>query len=73
MVISRKQMILDLTVPFPKIFVYKDPIQREDWGYFDYSMILLDYSQESSWRTFFPNRKKETDTVPIILDREALT
>ena len=50
--ISRNQMILDLTVPFPKKSVYKNPSQREAWGTLDYSIILPDYIQESSWRTF---------------------
>jgi len=51
-------MILDLTAPFPKKSVYKYPSQREDWGYFDYSIILPDYAQESSWRTFFKRGKE---------------
>ena len=46
-------MILDLTTPFPKKYVYKNPSQREAWGSFDYSIILLDDIQDSSWRTFF--------------------
>ena len=58
MVISRKQMILDLTAPFLEKSVYKDPCQREARGSFDYSIILLDYSQESSWRAFFPRGKE---------------
>ena len=58
MVISRKQMILDLNVPFPKTFVYKYPSQRVAWRYFDYSIILPGYSQESSWRAFFPKGKE---------------
>ena len=61
MAISRKQMILDLTTHFPKNSVYKDPNQREAWGSFDYSMILGDYSQESSWREFFPRGKANWD------------
>ena len=65
-------MILDLTAPFPENSDYKDTTQREAWGSFENSRILPNYSQESSWRTFFLKRKKETDTVPIILDREAL-
>ena len=44
MVISSKQMILDLTAPFSKKPVYKNPIQREAWGSFDDSKILPDYS-----------------------------
>ena len=51
-------MILDLTAPFPKKYVYKDQSQRESWGSLDYSMILLDYSQESSWRASFPGGKE---------------
>ena len=56
MVKSRNQMILDLTAPLTEKSPYKNPIQREAWGssiLFGYSIILLDYSQESSWRTFF--------------------
>ena len=45
-------MILDLTKPFPENSNYKNPSQREDWGYFDYSIILPDDIQESSWRKF---------------------
>ena len=52
-------MILDLNAPFPKSSSYKDPRKREAWGYFDYSMILPDYSQESSWRAFFPRGKEK--------------
>ena len=58
MVISRKQMILDLISPFPKKCVYKDPSQRKAWGSFDYSMILPDYSRESSWRVYFLRGKE---------------
>ena len=50
-------MVLDLIAHFPKKYVYKDPSQREAWGSFDYSMILPGYSQESSWRAFFPRGK----------------
>ena len=46
-------MILDLTAPFPEKSVYKNPRQREAWGYFDYSIFLTHDIQESSWRTFF--------------------
>ena len=46
-------MTLDLTAPFPEKYVYKNPSQREAWGSLDYSIILLDDIQESSWRTFF--------------------
>ena len=63
-------MILDLTIHFLEKYSYKEPIQREDWGYFHYSMILPNYSQESFWRTYFPKRKE--DTGPVIPDREAL-
>ena len=59
MVISRKQMILDLTAPFPKMSFYKYPSQREAWGSFYYSIILPDYSQESSWRVFFLRGKEK--------------
>ena len=54
MVKSRNQMIRDLTAPLTKKFVYKFPSQREAWGYLPYFgvIILPDYSQESSWRTF---------------------
>ena len=57
MVISRNQMIIDLTAPFPEKYVYKNPSQREAWGSLDYSIILLDDIQESSWRTFFQREK----------------
>ena len=53
MSISRNQMILDLTAPFPKKSVYKNPSQREAWGSLADSIILPDDIQESSWRTFF--------------------
>ena len=59
MVISRKQMILDFTAPFHENSVYKDPSQREAWGSFYYSIILPDYSQQSSWRTFFLREKRK--------------
>ena len=36
--------------------------------------ILSDYySQDSSWRAFFPKRKRKTGTKLVILDREALS
>ena len=50
-------MILDLTAPLPEKFVYKNPGQREAWGYFDDSIILPNYSQESYWRAFFQRGK----------------
>ena len=53
MVILRNQMILDLTAPFLEKSVYRNTSQREAWGSFDYSIILPNYSQESSWRAFF--------------------
>ena len=59
MIISRKQLTLDLTAPFPEKSIYKDPRQREAWGYFDYSTILPDYFQESLWRTFFLRGKRK--------------
>ena len=65
-------MILDLTCPFPENYVYKYTRDRETWGSFDYSIILLDYSQESSWRTFFLRGKMRIDSEPDILVREAL-
>ena len=58
MVISRKQMIIDLIAYFLEKSIYKDPSQREAWGYFDYSMILPYYSQENSWSAFFPRGKE---------------
>ena len=51
-------MILDLTTPFHKMSFCKDPSQREAWEYFDYSIILPDCSQESSWRECFPRGKE---------------
>ena len=60
MVKSRNQMILDLTALLTEKSAYKNQSQREAWGSsFGDSIILLDYSQESSWRTVFPKRKKE--------------
>ena len=57
---------------FSKI-VYKERCQREAWGSFDFPSILPDYySQESSWRAFFPRGKRKTSTEPVIPDREAL-
>ena len=53
-------------------YAYKNPIQREAWGPFYYSIIVPDYSQESSWRTFFLREKKRIDSEPDIPDREAL-
>ena len=65
-------MILDLTAPLTENSAYKNPIQREAWGSFHYSIILPDYSQESSWRTFFLRGKKRIDTKHDIPYREAL-
>ena len=65
-------MILDLTTPLTEKSAYKNPRQREAWGSFVHSIILRDYSQESSWRTFFLRGKKETDTEPIIPDRKSI-
>ena len=65
-------MILDLTTPLTKKFAYKYPRQREAWGSFDYSIIPPDYSQETSWRTFFLRGKRRTDKKPNIPDRKAL-
>ena len=52
-------MILDLIAPLTEKYSYKNPSEREAWGYFCYSIILPDYSQENSWRTFFLRGKKE--------------
>ena len=76
-VISRNKMILDLTAPFPQKSVYKDPSQREAWGWSFYisledSIILHDNIQERSWRIFFLRGKRKTDTEPDIPYREAL-
>ena len=38
MVNSRNQIILDLTDPFLEKSVYKNPSQREAWGYLDDSI-----------------------------------
>ena len=59
MSISRNQLILDLTAPFPEKSVYKYPSQGEAWGSFDYSIILLDYSQEIFWRAFVLRGKRK--------------
>ena len=39
---------------------------------FCYSIILPDYFQESSWRTFFLRGKRRIDSEPDIQVREAL-
>ena len=58
---SRSQMILDLTAPLTEKYAYKEPSKREAWrsSMFLVIHILPDYSQESSWRTFFAERKNE--------------
>ena len=33
MVITRNQMILDLTTPLTEKYAYKNPSQRKDWGH----------------------------------------
>ena len=58
-------MNLDLTAPFPEKYVYKSPSQREAWGSLDYSIILPDYSQESSWRNFFLRGKRKPIQNPL--------
>ena len=65
-------MILDLTAPLTEKYSYINPSEREAWGYFCYSIILPDYSQESSWKTFFLGGKRRIDPEPDIPDREAL-
>ena len=65
-------MILDLTAPLTKNSTYKNPSQREAWGYFCYSIILSDYSQESSWRTFFLRGKMRIDLEHDIPVKESL-
>ena len=65
-------MILGLTAPLSEKSSYKIPSQREAWGSFCCSIILPDYSQESSWRRLFLRGKKEIDTELDIPDREAL-
>ena len=72
MVISINEMILDLTTPLIENSSYKNPSQREAWGYIYYSTILPDYSEESSWRTFFLRGKMRLDSEPNIPYREAL-
>ena len=76
-VISRNQMILDLTTPFPKNHIYKDSSQREAWGLpihlsLKNSIIIPDNIQEISWRIFFLRGKRKIDTKPDIPDRESL-
>ena len=61
-------MILDLTAPLTEKYTYKNPSQIEAWGYFCYYIILPDYSQKSSWRTFFLRGKRIIDSksnIPI--------
>ena len=65
-------MILGLTAPLTEKSTYQNPSQRDAWGSFCYSIILPDYSQESFWRTYFPKRKEDIDTGPVIPDREGL-
>ena len=65
-------MILDLTTPLTEKSTYKNPRQREAWGPFYYSIIVPDYSQESSWRTFFLRGKRRIDSECDIQVREAL-
>ena len=38
-VISRNEMILDLTTPFPEKSIYKDLREKEAWGSFDQSIF----------------------------------
>ena len=64
-------MILDLTTSLTEKFTYKNPSLIETWGSFCYSIILPDYSQESSWRNLFL-RGKIIDKELDIPDREAL-
>ena len=76
-VISRIQMILDLTAPFLEKYVYKDPSQRESWGYtylsilegFHNSTLLL---SREFMENIFLKRKNETDTKFDIPNREDL-
>ena len=74
MVKSRNQMILDLTAPLTEKYVYKVPIQREARGSLPSFgvLILPDYSQESSWRTFFLRGKRRIDLELDIPVTEAL-
>ena len=61
---SRNQMILDLTSPLTENSSYKNPSQKEAWGssiFLGESIILPDYSQESSWRPFFLRGKWRTN------------
>ena len=69
-------MILDLTAPFPfnEKSVYKNQAKERlgDLLSFSDSKILPDYSQESSWRTFFLRVKRIIDSEPDIPERETL-
>ena len=76
-VISRNQMILGLTAPFPKNSIYKYLSQREAWGlpiylFLENSIILPNNIQESSWSLFFLRGKMKNDTELDIPHREAL-
>ena len=67
-------MILDLTSPLTEKSTYKNPSQREDCGS---SMFLLfhtlpNYSQASSWRTFFLRGKRRIDLETDIPVSETL-
>ena len=65
-------MILDLKSPLTENSACKNPSQREAWGFSCYSIILPNYSQESSWRTFFLRGKRKIDSEPDIVDRKTL-
>ena len=61
MVKSRNQMILDLTAPLTKKFIYKVPSQREAWGSlpsFWESLFCLIFLKKVLGE-HFPKRKKE--------------
>ena len=65
-------MIICLTAPLSENYAYRNPTQREAWVTFHYSIILPDYSQESSWRTFLLRGNRRIDSEPNIPNREAL-
>ena len=65
-------MILHLNSPLTENYAYKNPRQREAWGSLYYSIILPNYSQESSWRTFFLRGKRRIDSERVIPVMEAL-